>query len=88
VAFFWAFAAPGAVGGKHYHPGTELFYALEGAFTHEPEGQSPVTLKPGQAGTNPNKGVHYIKNASMPEPAKILGCLIAEKGQPMTVPVQ
>jgi quercetin dioxygenase-like cupin family protein len=85
---FLAELAPGAVGGKHYHSGTELFYALEGAFTHEPEGKPPITLKEGQAGTNPHKGVHYIKNASMTEPARILGCLIADKGQPMTVPVR
>ena len=88
VILFLAELAPGAVGGKHYHPGTEVFYALERAFTHEPEGKPPVTLNAGQAGSNPHKGVHYIKNASASEPAKILGCLIAEKGQPMTVPVR
>jgi quercetin dioxygenase-like cupin family protein len=88
AVLFLAELAPGAVGGKHYHSGTELFYALEGAFTHEPEGKAPVTLRTGQAGINPNKNVHYIKNASMTEPARILGCLIAEKGQPITVPVQ
>ena len=88
AVLFLAELAPGAVSGKHYHPGTELFYALEGAFTHEPEGKPPVTLKAGQAGTNPNKNVHYIKNASMTEPARILGCLIADKGQPLAVPVQ
>ena len=88
VILFLAELAPGAVGGKHYHPGTEVFYAVEGAFTHEPEGKPPVTLNAGQAGSNPHNGVHYIKNASASEPAKILGCLIAEKGQPMTVPVR
>jgi quercetin dioxygenase-like cupin family protein len=85
---FLAELAPGAVGGKHYHSGTEVFYAVEGAFTHEPEGKPPVTLKQGQAGINPHKGVHYIRNASTTGPARILGCLIADKGQPMTVPVQ
>ena len=85
---FLAELAPGAVGGKHYHPGTEVFYAVEGAFTHEPEGKPPVTLRQGQAGINPHKGVHYIRNASATESARILGCLIADKGQPMTVPVQ
>jgi quercetin dioxygenase-like cupin family protein len=88
AVLFLAELAPGAVGGKHYHPGTELFYALEGAFTHEPDGKPPVTLKAGQAGTNPNKNVHYIKNASLTEPARVLGCLIADKGQPLAVPVQ
>lgn len=88
AVLFLAELAPGAVGGKHFHPGTELFYALDGAFTHEPEGKPPITLKTGQAGINPHKGVHYIKNASATEPARILGCLIADKGQPMTVPVK
>ena len=88
AVLFLAELAPGAVGGKHYHPGTELFSALEGAFTHQPEGKPPVTLKAGQAGVNPHKNVHYIKNASMTEPARVLGCLIAEKGQPLAVPVQ
>ena len=52
---FLAELAPGAAGGKHYHPGTELFYALEGAFTHVPEGSTPITLSAGQAGVNPHK---------------------------------
>ena len=85
---FLAELVPGAVGGKHYHSGTELFYAVEGAFIHEPEGKSPVTLEQGQAGVNPHKGVHYIRNASATESARILGCLIADKGQPITEPVQ
>ena len=85
---FLAELAPGAAGGKHYHPGTELFYALEGAFTHVPEGGAPVTLKAGQAGVNSHKSVHYIKNASMTEPTRILGCLIAEKGKPIAEPAR
>jgi quercetin dioxygenase-like cupin family protein len=85
---FLAELAPSAVGGKHYHPGTEMFYVLQGAFTHEPEGKPPVTLKAGEAGHNPHKHVHTVRNASMTEPAKVLGCLIADKGQPLTVSVK
>jgi quercetin dioxygenase-like cupin family protein len=88
AVLFLAELAPGAIGGKHYHPGTELFYVLDGVFTHEPEGKPAVTLKMGEAGHNPTKGVHYIKNASMTEPTRVLGCLIADKGQPLTMPVQ
>jgi hypothetical protein len=29
-----------------------------------------------------------IKNASMAQPARVLGCLIADKGQPLAVPAQ
>jgi hypothetical protein len=69
---------------KHW---TELFYALEGAFTHEPDGKPPVTLTAGQAGTNPDEGAHHIRNANMTESAKVLG-LDRGEGQPMTVPVR
>ena len=88
AVLFLAELSPGAAGGKHYHPGTELFYALEGAFTHVSEGKAPLTLNEGQAGLNPYKNVHYIKNASMTAPARILGCLIADKGKPLAEPVQ
>ena len=53
--------APGAVSGKHYHPGPEFFDVLEDSFTQEPEGKPPVTLRQGEAGYNPNKNVHYTK---------------------------
>lgn len=85
---FLAELAPGAVGAKHYHPGTEFFYVLEGAFTHEPEGKPPHAMKAGEAGSNSYKGVHTVRNPSLTEPAKVLGFLIADKGQPLTVPVK
>ena len=31
--------APGAAAGKHYHPGSELFYVLEGSMILEVEGK-------------------------------------------------
>ncbi len=36
----------------------------------------------------PPKQVHGVTNASKTAPAKILGFLLAEKGQPMTTPVK
>src|SRR5262245_45352676 len=41
IVVFVADLAPGAVGSKHYHPGPEFFYVLEGTLAHEPEGGSP-----------------------------------------------
>jgi quercetin dioxygenase-like cupin family protein len=38
IVVFVAELAPGAVGAKHYHPGPEFFYVLEGTLAHEPEG--------------------------------------------------
>ena len=80
--------APGAVAGKHYHPGHEFFYVLEGSVIVETEGQPPVTVGPDQVGHNLPKGVHVAKNASMTEPAKAVQFIISEKGQPWVTPVK
>jgi len=39
--------SPGAVVGKHYHPGEQLDYVLSGSGTLEVEGKSPLALKSG-----------------------------------------
>jgi quercetin dioxygenase-like cupin family protein len=80
--------APGAVAGKHFHPGTEMGYILEGSLVLEPEGKPPQTLKAGEAFHNPLKLIHDAKNASASAPAKVLVFLISEKGQPLATPVQ
>jgi quercetin dioxygenase-like cupin family protein len=36
IVVFVADLAPGAVGSRHYHPGPEFFYVLEGTLAHEP----------------------------------------------------
>ena len=80
--------APGAAAGKHFHPGPEFIYILEGSITLEPQGQAPQTFKAGEAVHNPAKNVHDGKNASTTAPAKALVFLVGEKGQPLTTPVQ
>ena len=80
--------APGAVSGKHYHHGHELAYVLEGSGILEIEGKPPVTLKAGEAAYQPPKQVHEGKNTSTTAPLKTLSIVIAEKGQPITVPVK
>jgi len=69
IVVFVADLAPGAVGSKHYHPGPEFFYVLEGTLAHEPEGGSPHIMKTGAFGSNPNKGIHVIRNPSTTERA-------------------
>ena len=88
IVIFIADLAPGAVGAKHYHPGPEFFYVLEGTLAHEPEGGSPHMMKTGAFGSNPNKGVHLIRNPSTTERARAIDFLIAEKGQPIVIPVK
>jgi quercetin dioxygenase-like cupin family protein len=80
--------APGAVAGKHFHPGPEFAYILDGSLTLEPQGQAPQTFKAGEAFHNPAKIVHDAKNASATAPAKVLVFLVGEKGQPLATPVQ
>lgn len=80
--------APGAATEPHYHPGEELAYLLEGTVSFEAQGKSPITFKPGDTFHQPPKQVHRVKNLSVTIPAKALAFTIAEKGQPLTVPVK
>ena len=88
IVVFVADLAPGAIGAKHYHPGPEFFYVLEGTLAHEPEGGSAHLMKTGALGSNPDKGIHLIKNPSTTERAKAIDFLVAEKGQPIVIPVK
>jgi quercetin dioxygenase-like cupin family protein len=78
---------PGVVGAKHYHPGTECIYVLEGALNLE-EGGASAHLKAGDAHCVPPKTVLVPSNASNTEPYKSLVVMIAPKGQPIAVPVK
>ena len=88
IVIFIAELAPGAVGSKHYHPGPEFFYVLEGTLAHEPEGDAAHTMKPGDFGSNPNKSVHTIRNPSTTARARAIDFLVSEKGQPLVIAVK
>jgi quercetin dioxygenase-like cupin family protein len=88
IVVFVADLAPGAVGAKHYHPGPEFFYVLEGTLAHEPEGGPTHVLKTGTFSLNPEKGIHLVRNPSATERTKAIDFLVAEKGQPIVVPVK
>ena len=81
-------AAPGELGKKHYHPGHQFGYILEGSMIMEVEGKPPVTYKQGDTFYLLPKQVHYANNVSMTVPVKVLGFAIEDKGQPLTVPVK
>jgi quercetin dioxygenase-like cupin family protein len=83
IVVFVSDVPPGAVAARHFHPGDEAIYMLQGALTFEPEGGQPFQLNAGQITFNPGKHVHQAKNASSSEPAKVLNCMLAEKGQPL-----
>ena len=79
---------PGVVGAKHYHPGTECNYVVEGSLILEKEGESPVNLKAGQAHCARPRQVLVPRNASQTEPYKSVVVMISPKGQPLAVPVK
>ena len=88
VVVFLADIPPGGVAATHYHPGDEAIYMLQGSLLFEPDQEQPFELKAGQITFNPAKHIHKAKNTSPTEPAKVLNCMIAEKGQPVAIPVQ
>jgi quercetin dioxygenase-like cupin family protein len=73
--------APGAMSGKHRHPGVEVAYILDGSLILEQEGHEAVTVHAGEA----LKNVAVVHNARNPgtKPVKILAVYIVEKGKPM-----
>ena len=78
---------PGAEGGRHTHYGDEFVYILEGTLVVTPDGKEPITLKSGEAAhLAPVDGVHFAKNGSSSEPAKVLVVLVVEKGKPLSEP--
>jgi quercetin dioxygenase-like cupin family protein len=88
VIVFVADVPPGAVAGRHAHPGDEAIYMLQGALTFSPDGGQSFELKAGEITFNPAKHVHRARNVSSSEPAKVLNCMLAEKNQPLTLPAQ
>jgi quercetin dioxygenase-like cupin family protein len=77
--------APGAMAGKHRHPGIEIGYVLEGSVTLEHEGEPARMLKAGDSFRNA-PGVHNAKNTGT-TPVKILAVYLVEKGKPLAEPV-
>ncbi|HKW38682.1 MAG TPA: cupin domain-containing protein [Burkholderiales bacterium] len=79
---------PGVTGSRHWHPGTECIYVLEGNMELEEQGAGIVRLKAGDAHCVKPHTVLVPRNASGTEPYKSLVVMIAPKGQPIAVPVK
>lgn len=77
--------APGAMSGRHRHPGIEVAYVLDGSVIIEHDGQPPVTVNAGEAIKN-EAAVHNARNPGT-KPVKILAVYLVEKGKPMAEPV-
>ena len=64
--------APGTADARHFQPGVELVYVLEGAGYLEADGKPKVALNPGAVTTLQPKQSHVLKNASQTRPLKVL----------------
>lgn len=71
--------APGAVDARHFHPGIEIVYVLEGAGFLEVDGDSPLALNPGMVAALPQDRAHVLKNTSPTGTLKVLVVFFREK---------
>jgi quercetin dioxygenase-like cupin family protein len=78
---------PGANSGRHFHPGEELGYLLEGTLELTVDGEAPRTIKAGDVIFVPAGKIHSAKNVGMGM-AKVLGTYVLEKGKPLATPVK
>jgi quercetin dioxygenase-like cupin family protein len=79
--------APGVAFGKHWHPGEEIIYMIQGSLQYQIEDKPPVTLKAGEVLFVPARTVHAARNVGS-VPGAELATYIVEKGQPLLVPVK
>ena len=73
---------PGYVAPRHWHPGEEIIYVLEGTLQYEIEGQAPVTVKAGDVLFVPARTIHSAKNVGSANGAE-LATYVVEKGLPL-----
>ena len=78
---------PGVAFPKHWHPGEEIVYVLEGSLEYEVEGKPPVTLKAGDVLFIPAGTIHSAKNVGSRNGAE-LATYVVEKGKPLVVVVK
>lgn len=78
---------PGAVAGRHAHPGDEISYVLEGQGELRIDGEDPRPIKAGEAFVIPANTVHDAINTGA-VPMKLVGVYVVEKGKPLATPAR
>ena len=76
--------APGVAFGKHWHPGEEIVYVIEGLLEYQVEGNPPMMLKAGDVLFIPARTIHAAKNVGNVNGAE-LATYVVEKGKPLIV---
>jgi len=72
---------------KHFHPGEEIIYVLEGTLEYQIEGEPPKTVKAGEALMVPAEAVHAVRNVGDGDAAE-LATYVVEKGKPLITLVE
>jgi quercetin dioxygenase-like cupin family protein len=78
---------PGAAFGRHWHPGEEIIYVLDGALEYDVEGRPPITLRAGDVLFVPARTIHAARTVGRGIGAE-LATYVVEKGQPLVVTVK
>ncbi|HEX6628949.1 MAG TPA: cupin domain-containing protein [Gemmatimonadaceae bacterium] len=79
--------APGTSFGKHWHPGEEIIYMIEGSLQYQIDDEPPVTLKAGDVLFVPARTIHAARNVG-DVPGAELATYVVEKGKPLLVMVK
>ena len=67
---------------RHWHPGEEIIYVLEGTLEYEIDGDPPRRVGPGEALIVPAERVHAVRNVGDGNAAE-LATYVVEKGKPL-----
>ena len=74
--------APGAMAGRHSHPGDEISYVLEGEAELLIDGAAPRRVRAGEALVVPAGVIHDARNSGT-TPLRLIGVYVLEKGKPL-----
>jgi quercetin dioxygenase-like cupin family protein len=73
---------PDAPAIRHWHPGEEIIYVLEGSLEYEIDGEPARTVTAGEALTVPAERVHSVRNVGGGSAAE-LATYVVEKDKPL-----
>jgi len=72
---------------RHWHPGEEIIYVLQGPLEYHLDGREPTTLNSGDVLLVPAETIHAVRNVGSGN-ATELATYFVEKGKPFLVVVE
>ena len=77
---------PDATVSRHYHPGEEFIYVIEGSAVHIEEGKADLTLEAGDAYVIPPEAIHSARGST--EGARAIIFRVHVEGEEERIPVE